>query len=333
MFKPFSFQPKFRHAIAGLAGALAATLPFANAQAQDFPTKPVTLIVGTAAGGSADFMARIAAEAMSKTLGTRVIVENRPGANAAVATRAVARAPADGYTLLFNANNMASNLVGLKDPGYTWAEFDVVGGVGYAPFIMMANTASSNAKSLKDFVEFGKANPGKLTYASLGPGSTPMLVANRFNEFSQVGYREIPYKGAAPALQDVLGGQVDVYFGLPSGATAGIIKQRNMTAFAITGKSRSEQLPDVPTFAELGYPGVTDVSIAGVWIAAATPKPIMEKLRKALADGMKDAKLLETLKGSGQLHYSGDPQQFLKDMRAFEVLFREDFKKLAIEPQ
>lgn len=333
MLKPPSSHPMFKHALAGLLGAIATAVPFAGAQAQEFPTKTVTLLVGTLPGGSADFMARIAAEAMSKSLGIRVIVENRPGANAAVATRAVVRAPADGHTLLFNANNMASNLAGMKDPGYVMSDFDVVGGVGYAPFIMMANTTSSKAKTLKEFVEFGKANPGKLTYASLGPGSTPMLVANRFNELSRVGFRDIPYKGASQALQDVLGGQVDVYFGLPSGATAGVIKQPNMTAFAITGKTRSEQLPDVPTFAELGYPGVTDVSIAGVWIHSGTPKPIVQKLRKALADGMKDAKLLETLKGSGQLPYAGDPQQFYKDMRAFETLYRADFKKLGLEPQ
>ncbi|HSV81706.1 MAG TPA: tripartite tricarboxylate transporter substrate binding protein [Ramlibacter sp.] len=324
----------FKTSLAGLVGALAlAAAPFSAAQAQEFPSRTITLLVGTLPGGSADFMARIAAEAMGKQLGTRVIVDNRPGANAAVATRAVARAPADGYTLLFNANNMASNLAGMKEPGYVMSDFEVVGGVGYAPFIMMANTSSSKARTLKEFVEYGKANPGKLTYASLGPGSTPMLVANRFNEVSKVGFREIPYKGASQALQDVLGGQVDVYFGLPSGATAGIIKQPHMTAFAITGKTRSEQLPDVPTFAELGYPGVTDVSIGAVWIAAATPKPIVQKLRKALADGLKDPKLQETLKGSGQSPYRGDPQQFYKEMQAFETLYRGDFKKLGLEPQ
>jgi tripartite-type tricarboxylate transporter receptor subunit TctC len=335
MFKTNTSQPKFTRRSAMLLGTLAgaAVLGGAQAQAQEYPAKPITMVVGTAAGGSADFMARLAAEALTRTLGARVIVENRPGANAAVASRLVVRAPADGYTLFFNANNMASNLVGLKDPGYTWADFEVVGGVGYAPFVMMVNTASSKAKNLKEFVDFGKANPGKLTYASLGPGSTPMLVASRFNELSQVGYREIPYKGAAPALQDVMGGQVDVYFGLPSGATSGVIKQPNMAALAITGNKRSDQLPDVPTFAELGYPGVTDVSIAGVWIHSGTPKPIVQKLRKALADGLKDAKLMETLKGSGQLPYPGDPDQFFKEMRAFETLFRADFKKLGIGPE
>ncbi len=333
MFKHISTRFKWAHATAGLLGAVAAALPIHSAQGQDYPTKPITLLVGTLPGGSADFMGRIAAEALSKTLGTRVIVDNRPGANAAVATRMVARAPADGYTLLFNANNMASNLAGMKEPGYTMSDFEVVGGVGYAPFIMMANTTSSKAKTLKDFVDYGKANPGKLTYASLGPGSTPMLVANRFDELSRIGFREIPYKGASQALQDVLGAQVDVYFGLPSGATNSLIKQPNMTAFAITGRARNENLPDVPTFAELGYPGVTDVSIGGVWIHAATPKPIIDKLRKALADGLKDAKLTATLKGSGQLPYPGDPQQFLAEMRAFETLYRADFKKLGIAQQ
>jgi tripartite-type tricarboxylate transporter receptor subunit TctC len=319
----------FNPAIATCIGALAATLSL-TASAQDFPTRPIKMVVGTAAGGSADFMARLAAEAMTRVLGQPVVVENRPGANAAVATREVARAPADGYTLLFNANNIASNLFGLKNPGYALSDFEVVGGVGYAPFILMVNTTSTKAKTLKDFIDYGKAHPGKLTYASLGPGSTPMLVASRLDELSHVGYREIPYKGAAPALQDVLGGQVDAYFALPSGATAGTLKMPNMAALGITGKARSEQLPDVPTFAEQGYPGVTDVSIAGVWVNAKAPKPVLEKLRKALADGMKDTKLQETLKGSGQSYYTGSPTQFMSDMRNFETLFRNDFRKLGI---
>jgi tripartite-type tricarboxylate transporter receptor subunit TctC len=329
--------PYFRkHArtIAMASGTLLLALAASTgAQAQDFPTKPVTLIVGFPPGGATDFLARVSADAMTKTLGTRVIVENRPGANGAIGARAVARAPADGYTLFLNATSQASNLAGMKDPGYGWSDFETVGAIAYAPFIMMVNTTSTKARTLKEFVDFGKANPGKLTYASLGVGSTPMLVANRFNELSQVGFREIPYKGAGQALQDLLGGQVDVYFGQPSAATTGHLAQANMVALAITDTKRSEQLPNVPTFAELGYPGVKDRSIVGIWAPAATPKPVLLKLQKALADGLKDPKVQETLRTSGQLPYNGDLQQFDKEMRGFETLYRADFKKLGMDAQ
>jgi tripartite-type tricarboxylate transporter receptor subunit TctC len=318
--------------IAIAAGTLVGTASFNDAQAQEFPTKPVTIVVGVPPGGSADLLSRITAEGLAKYLGTHVIVENRPGANAAIATRQVARGPADGYTLFYNATNMASNLVGMKDPGYKWSDFEPLGGIAYAPFVMVVNTASSKAKTLKELVEFGKANPGKLTYASLGPGSGPGLVADRFKDLSGIGYREIPYKGGAQALGDVVGGTVDVYFTLANSA-APMIGRPNVAVLGVAGNKRSEQLPNVPTFAEQGYPDMKDLNLGGLWVAAGTPKPILEKLRNAVADTIKDPKTVEALKKAGQSPYEGDWRQFDKDMRALEVVAREDYKKFKIEPQ
>jgi tripartite-type tricarboxylate transporter receptor subunit TctC len=311
---------------------LATGAALTSAQAQEFPMKPITIVVGVPPGGSADLLSRIAAEGLSKQLGTQVVVDNRPGANAAIATRQVARGAADGYTLFYNATNMASNLVGMKDPGYKWSDFEPLGGIAYAPFVMVVNTASSKAKTLKEFVDYGKANPGKLTYGSLGPGSGPMLVAERFNLLSGLGYREVPYKGGAQALVDVVGGTVDVYFPL-SNAASTAIGQPRVTVLAVAGDKRSEQLPDVPTFAELGYPGMKDINLGGLWVAAATPKPILEKLRKALADALKHPDTLTALKRAGQSPYEGSFAQFDKDMRALEVIARDDYKKFKLEPQ
>lgn len=315
-----------------VAGVLVSAVPFSGAQAQEFPAKPVTIVVGVPPGGSADLLSRITAEGLSKFLGTRVIVDNRPGANAAIATRQVARGPADGYTLFYNATNMASNLVGMKDPGYKWSDFESIGGIAYAPFVMTVNTASTKARTLKEFVDFGKANAGKLTYASLGPGSGPMLVAERFNVLSGVGYREVPYKGGAQALTDVVGGTVNVYFPLANAASA-VVGQPNVVVMAVTGDKRSDQLPDVPTFAELGFRGMKDVNLGGLWVAAATPKPVLDKLRKALADTLRDPATVAALKKAGQTPYEGDFRQFDKDMRALEVIARDDYKKFKLEPQ
>lgn len=320
--------------ITACALALTVAAPFVAAQAQapGYPSKQVTIVVGVPPGGSTDFNARATAEAMSKYLGARIIVENRPGANAAIATRQIARGPADGYTLFYNASNMATNLAAMKDPGYKWSDFETVGGVTYAPYVMFVNTSSSKAKTLKEFVEYGKANPGKLNFASLGPGSSPGLVAERFNSLSGVGYRDVPYKGGGPAMTDLVGGTVDVYFPLANAASA-LAGQANMTIFAVTGDKRSELLPTVPTFAELGYPQMADVLHGGIWVAAGTPKPILDKLRKALADTLKDPAFVATLKKAGQAVYEGDHAQFSAAMRSVEAITREDYRKFKLELQ
>lgn len=314
------------------AMALAGTAPLAAAQAQEYPLKPVTMVVGFPPGGSSDYLARATAEGLSKLLGVRVLVDNRPGANSAIATQRVARAPADGYTLLYNATNMAYNLVGMKEPGYKWSDFESLGGVAYAPYAMFVNTSSSKAKTLKEFVEFGKSNPGKLTFASLGPGSTPGLVAERFKDVSGVGYRDVPYKGGAQAMADVVGGTMDVYFTLPYAASS-MVGYPHIAVMAVTGNKRSKRLPNVPTFAELGYPQMTDVLYGGIWVAAGTPKPILDKLRKALADALKEPSVVAAMKQADQMPYEGNYRQFDTDMRNVEAVARNDYRKFKLEPQ
>src|SRR6478736_4960768 len=320
---------KARFALAAMSAALIAGTFAAPAVAQEFPTRDITIVVGFPAGGSTDLMARILGEEMSKSLGQRVIVENRPGANAATATRAVARSPADGYMLLFNASNMAANLHGMREPGYAWKDFAIVGGFAYSPFVMVVSTISSKAKNLKEFVEYGKANPGKLTYASLGSSSPPNLVAQRFNSLSKVGYREIPYKGANQITQDLLGGNVDVYFGT---TTLGVsnLAQPNIGVFAISGSKRIDQLPNTPTFAEQGFDGVNDVSVAGLWAPAGTPKSVLDKLKKAMADAMKVPDITVQLTKAGQVLYTGTPEQFQADIEKDGLMYRDDFKRLGV---
>lgn len=310
-----------------------AVVPFVSpAVAQEFPTRDVTLVVGFPAGGGTDLLARIVAEGMSKTLGRRVIVENRAGANAATATRAVARSAADGYTMVFNQTNMAANLTAMKEPGYKWSDFAIVGGLSYSPFVMVANTASSGAKNLKEFVEFGKANPGKLTYASLGPSSTPNIIAQRFKSVSGVGYREIPYKGAAQIAQDLFSGNVDAYFGLPSVGTE-MRKMPNMMVLGTSDKKRGGPLPDTPTFTEQGYPEINDVAVAGLWVPAGTPKPVLDRLKKALTDAMKTPEVQAALLTAGQLVYEETPEVFQSNIEKAGERFREEFNRLGLEAQ
>jgi tripartite-type tricarboxylate transporter receptor subunit TctC len=319
--------------VRGAALAALLSLPLvAPAAAQEFPARDVTIVVGFPAGGGTDLLARIIAEGMSKTLGRRVAVENRGGANAATATRAVARSAADGYTMIFNQTNMAANLTAMKEPGYKWSDFAIVGGLSYSPFVMVANTASSGAKSLKEFVAFGKANPGKLTYASLGPSSTPNIIAQRFKAVSGVGYREIPYKGAAQIAQDLLSGNVDAYFGLPSVGTE-MQKQPNMIVLGTSDKKRGPPLSDTPTFTEQGYPEINDVAVAGLWVPAATPKPVLDRLKKAMTDAMKLPEVQALLLNAGQLVYEETPEVFQSNIEKAGERFRDEFNKLGLEAQ
>ncbi len=152
-----------------MLGACLAAVGVSHAQAQDYPTKPITLIVGYGPGASTDLMARFTAEHMSQLLGQRIIVENRAGANSAIATRMVARANPDGYTLLFSAFALASNLYGLKEPGYKLSDFVNIGGYGYTGYTLFVNTKSSGAKTAQEFIDFGRKNPGKLTYLVARP--------------------------------------------------------------------------------------------------------------------------------------------------------------------
>lgn len=323
---------KFRYALTAALAAIFAGPMVAPVYAQQFPTREVTLVVGFPAGGGTDLLARLLADGMSKTLGQRVIVENRGGANAATATRAVARSPADGYMLLFNASNMAANLSAMREPGYAWKDFAVVGGFAYAPFIMIVNTQSSGAKNLKEFVEFGKKNPGKLTYGSLGSSSPPNLVAQRFNSLSKIDYREVPYKGAAQVQQDLLSGNVNVYFGNPSTGIS-LQNQPNIAVFGIADSKRSPLLPNTPTFAEQGYPEVMDVSVAGVWAPAGTPKPVMDALKKAMSEAMKLPEVKAGIEKAGQTLYDITPEQFQAAIEKDGEMYKGDFKRLNIEPQ
>lgn len=302
------------------------------ARAQDYPTREITMVVGFSAGGATDVLARIVAEHMSKSLGQRVLVENRPGANGAAATRTVARAAADGYTMIFNSSNMPINLHGMKEPGYKWDDFQIIGGIAVAPMVLVANTASSKAKTLQEMVAFGKANPGKLTFASFGPQSIANLAAQRFATISGIGWREVPYKGAPQIVTDLINGNVDGYFGLTTVAS-GVVNQPNVKVFAFSGKQRAPQLKDVPTFAEAGFPELDDYTVTGIWVPAGTPKAVTDKLRKAVADAVKAPALKEAAEKNGNFLYEGTPEEFDADIRKAALRYEADFKKLGIQPE
>lgn len=317
---------------AGLFSLLMAATAATQTSAQDYPNREVKLVVGYAPGGITNTLARILAEKMSDVLGQRVIVENRPGVNGAIATRAVKRAPADGYTLIFNSTNMAMNLYGLKDPGYEWTDFVLVGSMSYGPLVLVANTTSSKAKNLKELIEYGKANPGKLTFATLGPQSIQNVASERLNALTGIGWRQVPYKGVDQVMPDILNGTVDAYFFVPNTAIQ-VLNQPNMVGMGVTDKRRMAMMPNVPTFIEAGYPAINDYALTGVWAPAGTPQPILAKLRAAMTDVMNSKEAKELIEKTGSVIYLESREQFDTEIRKQTEQYTDDFKRLGIQPE
>lgn len=323
---------KIGNLFAGLLGAVIAVVSADMAQAQNYPDREIKLVVGYAPGGITNTLARILADGLSDVLGQRVLVDNRPGVNGAIATRAVKRAPADGYTLIFNSTNMAMNLYGLKEPGYQWDDFVLVSGMSYGPLVLVANTASSKARTLKDLIEFGKANPGKLTFATLGPQSIQNAASERLNSLTGIAWRQVPYKGVDQVMPDILNGTVDAYFFVPNTAIQ-VLNQPNIVGLAVTDKRRMDLMPNVPTFIEAGYPAINDYALTGVWAPAATPQPILDKLRAAMTDVMKAKKTKELIEKTGSVIYIESREQFDSEIRKQTEQYTDDFKKLGIQPE
>ena len=300
------FTTALRAVSLGLAAAAAATAAFAQA----WPAKPVTLVVPFPPGGSTDMIARNLGPKLQEKLGGTFIVANQAGAGGTVGAAAVKRAPADGYTLL--VSSLGPLVIGphlIKGVAYdATKDFDYLTIAVQAPNVLTVPAASPH-KSLADVMAFLKANPDKMSFASAGNGTSDHLTAELFWQETKTSGVHIPYKGGAPAMSDLLGGQVDATFmnintGLPN------IKAGKLRALAITSTARSPLLPDVPTMAELGFKGVTVYS----WQAFAAPKglppDIKAKLHSALVAGLNDPAIKPKLLDLGFEIVGNTPDQF-----------------------
>jgi len=283
-----------------LALACAATLPLVTvAHADGFPDKPIMLVIPFPPGGPTDAMARTLAAEMKDRLGQPMIVENRAGAGGNIGAEFVARAAPDGQTLLFGTSGpLAINSSLYRKINYDPAKsFAPVIQVGHLPNILVVNPAVP-AKNVKELIAYGKANPGKLSYASSGNGASSHLAGVMFNEMTGVDFQHIPYKGTGPALTDLLGGQVgmsftDVLTAMP------YVKSGRLRALGVTTAMRSQAMPDVPTVAEQGVPGY-DVSVFfGIVAPAGTPPDRIAKLNKAFVETMATPKVKELFAAQG----------------------------------
>ena len=272
-----------RRTLAASAALLAAVTLGASAQPGSYPSRPVTLLVPTAAGGTTDISARMLGVPLGTALGQPVVVDNRGGGNGAIAAIAVKRAEADGYTLLmqYSGYHVITPLVSRQTPQWGPQDLTAVANVISAPQIVVVR-ADLPYKTMAEFIAYAKANPGKVNYASSGNGSLQHATGAMLEQQAGIRMTHIPYKGTGPALQDLLAGQVDITFGTAPPFIPHIHSGK-LRVLATTGKARLPSLPDVPTTAEAGLPKLDATSWFAVYAPARTPKPIVDKLSADIA--------------------------------------------------
>lgn len=293
---------------------LAACALSLQAAAQAFPSKPVRLVVGYPPGGSGDFLTRLVAEEMSKDLGVAVVAENRPGAGATIASELVAKAPADGYTLL-NSTHHTINKVLYKKLGYDPdRDFAAVTRIATGPLVIVVNN-DVPIRTLKALIAYARANPGKLFNANSGSGSSPHLAAVQFEAVAGVKFTTVPFKGGGPAAQSVIAGDTQVMFATAP-TVMGFIRAGRLRALAVTTAKASPAIPGIPGAEEAGLPGYDSNFSFGLYVPAATPPAVIKRLHEAVK-GLAKPEVREKIALQGMdATPSASPEAFAAELRA-----------------
>ncbi len=300
-----------------------------QALAQSFPSKPIRLVVGYPPGGSGDFTTRIAGDELSRELGVAVVVENKPGAGGNIANETVAKAPADGYTIL-NAWHFAINRA-LYKSNYEEKDFAAVSRVASGPTVICVQ-ADSPIRSLKELIAHAKANPGKLFNASAGYGSTPHLASVLFESVAGVKFTSIQFKGGGPAAQSLLAGDTQVMFAT-SPTVMGFVRAGRMRALSTSMRATSPAVPGVPGSEEAGLPGYDFTFWFGLFVPAGTPPATVRRLHEAAARGLSRPEVREKMAVQGMdAAPSASPAAFEAELRAeaplLEKVIRESGAKV-----
>lgn len=295
--------------------AIAASVLPGVASAQDFPNRPVRMIVAFAPGGTADFTARIIADRMQSILGQPIAVENKPGANGAIGAEYVAKSDPDGYTLFFTTVGAVAVNPALRSdlPYDPLMDFAPVGKAAVNSTILVVN-ADMKVNSARELVELARRKPGSITIGITGRGAISDLGRQLFEDAAGIKLQAVPYRGAAPAITDMLAGHLDGLFGdVPT--IMAQVQAGKLKALAATSSQRSDIFPDVPTFVEQGFAGVVGDNWAGVLAPAATPQPVIAKLNAALVAALNDPELRSRLHNAGTTPAPSTPEQFEKYLR------------------
>jgi tripartite-type tricarboxylate transporter receptor subunit TctC len=299
----------FRTALAGALALAGFTGIAAHAQAPAYPSRPVTIVVPFGPGGSADVYARQLAQKLGQETGQSFIVDNKPGAGAIIGTQYVAKAAPDGYTLLMMSNTQTVNESLLKKKPYElMRDFTAVAPVNEAPLALVVRSQLP-VKTLPDLVKQAKAEPGKFNFASSGTGTPYHMAGELFKSMAGIDIVHVPYKTSGAARSDVLGGQVQMMFDAVS-TMAELTANGSMRALATTGDKRSNVMPDVPTMAELGYPGYTATIWLGILAPKGTPQAVVDTLNQKIAKIVQEADVRANWAKSGVAPMKMSPAEF-----------------------
>ncbi|MFM7011891.1 MAG: Bug family tripartite tricarboxylate transporter substrate binding protein [Betaproteobacteria bacterium] len=324
MMSPMKAIPAFT-----LALIASLTTGAAVAQSSDYPNKPIKLIVGFTPGGSTDAIGRQIANSFSKILGQSVIVENKPGANGNLATDFVRRAPPDGYTIFYTSIGHVTNPLIYKDAKYDPVkDFTPIGQVLAGPNILVV-PPNSKFKTLKELIDYGRANPGKINFASSGIGSSLHLSGELFKQLSGVDMVHIPYKGAGSLMPHLMSGQVDLAFpNLPTGVS--LVEQGQLRALGVTTNTRSSAAPNIPTIEEAGVPNYDMSTWYGLVGPADLPAPVLKKLTDALAQTVNDPEFKGRLVAQGMDPRPSSPQEFAKFIQSESTRWTAILKEMNV---
>ncbi|KQP41581.1 tripartite tricarboxylate transporter substrate binding protein [Pseudorhodoferax sp. Leaf274] len=305
-----------RLVIASMATAAAAALLPLGAAAQAYPNKPITMVVPFSAGGTTDILARIVGQALTAELGQSVVIDNRAGAGGNIGGQLAARAPADGYTLFMGTvgTHAINESLYKKMPFDPIKDFAPLSRVANVPNLLVAHPAQP-FKTVPELIAYAKANPGKINFGSSGSGSSIHLSGELFKSMAKVDMVHIPYKGSAPAVNDLLGNQIAIMFdNMPSAIQH--VRAGKLRAIAVTTAKRSPELPNVPTIAEAGVPGYEATSWFGLFAPAGTPAPIVAQLNKAIVKVLNTPDVKQKIAAQGGDVVAETPEQFAAFIKA-----------------
>lgn len=312
-----------------IAGLLLGLVGSAAAQ-QAYPSKPMHIIVLFPPGGSNDIIARLIGPKLTEAWGQPVIVDNRPGGSGVIGTLELIKAPPDGHTMLVASSGLViAPLLVTKLPYDTIKDFAPVATICLTDNVVVIGPAV-HASNLREFIALAKSNPGKLNFGSAGTGSSLHLAAERFVQTAGIQMQHVPYKGAMPVITDLIGGQVQMFVSPPI-VVLPFINAGKLKALAVSGKARNAALPQVPTFAEAGLPGLQIGGWQGFFVPSATPRAIIDKLSAEIGRIVVAPDINKTLVSQGYMPYASTPEQFVAMVKEDMVKYAEIIKTANIK--
>jgi len=311
---------------------LAVALPQAHAQ-DNYPSRPIRIIMPTAPGGPTDISARLIAQELHKRWGRPVVVETRAGAGTIIGSEIVASAPPDGYTLLVSPSTLAINPATYKKMPYdALRDFAPITQMYFVPSLIVVHP-SLPAKSVKELIALAKARPGEIVYGSSGHGTNPHLTIELFASMAQIRLLHVPYKGTAPGLIDLLAGRVAMMATSSMSLIVPHLRAERLRALGISTAARSRALPDIPTIAEAGVPGYESVQWSGLLAPAGTPQEIFASLHQVAVSILRAAEVRERLAGDSAEVVASSPEEFAAFMKAETIKWAKVAKAAGIKPE